>query len=243
MYVMFIDETGDHSLTKIDPQYPVFCLVGCIFEYDYYQNNANKIINKAKRKHFLTEAIVFHSYEIRKQLGVFNILRDTQKRERFVADINDMMTELDFTIIASCIKKDKLNNWYVDPGDPYDLSLTFLLERFQKFLTEKGETGYISVESRGQKPDTDLLTVFDSCKNSGTEYCKAEMFQKHITKIEFITKSKNENGHQIADLVAWPTAKFCLDGRKSNPAFDIIKDKFRRRGRTVKGYGYKEFPA
>ena len=49
MYVMFLDETGDHSLTKIDPQYPVFCLAGCIFDVDYYNKKANKIIDKVKQ--------------------------------------------------------------------------------------------------------------------------------------------------------------------------------------------------
>ena len=29
---MFLDESGDHSLVKIDEQFPVFCLAGCIFD-------------------------------------------------------------------------------------------------------------------------------------------------------------------------------------------------------------------
>lgn len=32
MKVMFLDESGDHSLVKIDPQFPVFCLAGGIFD-------------------------------------------------------------------------------------------------------------------------------------------------------------------------------------------------------------------
>ena len=30
MYVMFLDESGDHSLDKIDSSYPMFVLAGCI---------------------------------------------------------------------------------------------------------------------------------------------------------------------------------------------------------------------
>jgi hypothetical protein len=35
-YKMFLDESGDHNLKVIDPNHPVFALVGCIFEENYY---------------------------------------------------------------------------------------------------------------------------------------------------------------------------------------------------------------
>lgn len=58
----------------------------------------------------------------------------------------------------------------------------------------------------------------------------------------FLTKQQNENGHQIADLVAYPTAKFGLYPEKANPAFKIIKPKFRNRNGNIMGYGLKFFP-
>jgi len=33
--VMFLDESGDHSLTRIDPQYPMFVLGGIIVDREY----------------------------------------------------------------------------------------------------------------------------------------------------------------------------------------------------------------
>jgi hypothetical protein len=33
--VLFIDESGDHSLAVIDPQYPIFVLGGVIVDSDY----------------------------------------------------------------------------------------------------------------------------------------------------------------------------------------------------------------
>ncbi|HCB35264.1 MAG TPA: DUF3800 domain-containing protein, partial [Candidatus Taylorbacteria bacterium] len=38
MKVMFLDESGDHSLDKIDASYPMFVLAGCIFDFEYYTN-------------------------------------------------------------------------------------------------------------------------------------------------------------------------------------------------------------
>ncbi len=35
MKVMFLDESGSHNLTVIDPQYPVFVLGGVIVDADY----------------------------------------------------------------------------------------------------------------------------------------------------------------------------------------------------------------
>jgi hypothetical protein len=31
-YIVFADESGDHGLTSIDPEFPVFALVFCVFE-------------------------------------------------------------------------------------------------------------------------------------------------------------------------------------------------------------------
>jgi len=59
----------------------------------------------------------------------------------------------------------------------------------------------------------------------------------------FVTKQQNENGHQIADLVAYPIAKYGLDPKKQNPAFEVIKPKFRKsKSGEILGYGLKIFP-
>ncbi|NTW29723.1 MAG: DUF3800 domain-containing protein [Candidatus Moranbacteria bacterium] len=242
MYVMYLDETGDHSLVTIDPQYPIFCLAGCIFDLEYYTSIASPGIDQVKRTHFGTDAVVFHSYEIRKQKNAFNVLRDLAKRVSFYNDLDQIMGGLDYTIIASCIRKQSLANMYSDPNNPYSLSLIFLVERFQKFLEDRGAKGYLSVESRGAVPDAYLLKVFDECRNHGTRFCQGADIRNRITKIEFVTKAQNENGHQIADLVAYPIARYGLHPKRANPAFNILKDKFRRNGTRIRGYGYKEFP-
>lgn len=38
MLAMFLDESGDHRLEVIDPQYPLFVLGGCIMDIDYHEN-------------------------------------------------------------------------------------------------------------------------------------------------------------------------------------------------------------
>lgn len=241
-FVMFLDESGDHNLVKYDEQYPVFTLIGCIFDSTYYSRKALPLINALKRKHFGQKDIILHSYDIRKAKNEFNILLNQEKRENFITDMNNLMSSLEFTIIASCIRKDRLTQKYHDPADPYVLAFAFIIERYVKFLNGREGSGYFSIESRDPKSNRDILEVYDWYRENGNDYCSKELFLKVIEKNEFVKKSKNINGHQIADLAAYPTSRFCLNRKKENKAFEILIPKFRRGGNTVKGYGYKEFP-
>jgi Protein of unknown function (DUF3800) len=241
-YVMFLDESGDHSLKKIDPQFPIFTLAGCIFDVKYYESVAVPKINQLKEKHFGSADIILHSYEIRKAKNAFTVLLNKEKRDAFILDMNELMSGLDFTIIAACIEKEELNGQYKQPSDPYDLAFSFVIERFVKFLAEKGVVGYFSVESRDPKSNRDLLETYDWYRTSGNSYCTHEFFNAHISKIEFVRKDENINGHQIADLVAYPTGRFCSNTGGDNPAFEVLKPKFRKHVEKVSGYGYKVFP-
>ena len=51
---------------------------------------------------------------------------------------------------------------------------------------------------------------------------------------------KQLNGLQLADLAAYPIARYVNDKERTNPAFDIIKSKIYNKG--TKLYGLKEFP-
>jgi hypothetical protein len=55
-----------------------------------------------------------------------------------------------------------------------------------------------------------------------------------------VNKKQNINGLQLADLIAYPIARYCMDKDRANPAFDIIKSKIYARG--SKRYSLKIFP-
>ncbi len=244
--VMFLDESGDHSLEKIDQQFPVFCLAGCIFDEVEYQTKSNEAINNFKIRYFNNTEIILHSREIRKCEAPFNILLNQNVKKDFYNSLNNLISDLPFTIIASVISKQKLREQYTDPANPYALSLEFIMERFLFFLEENNDIGYISVESRDSRSNTNLLATFTNTINydslCGDNIILAKRFQDKIQKMIFITKQQNENGHQIADLIAYPTAKFGLYPEKVNSAFEIIKPKFRNINGNIMGYGLKFFP-
>ncbi len=162
--------------------------------------------------------------------------------------MNNLISNLPFTILAAVILKQKLKEQYYKPGNPYTLSFQFILERFLYFLEENNDIGYVCAESRDSKPNSDLLEVFSRILSHGSYFndtdfeVAASRFQSKIQKMIFFTKQKNENGHQIADLIAYPTAKFGLCPEKKNLAFEIIKPKFRSRNGKIEGCGLKFFP-
>jgi len=37
-YVIYVDESGDHSLTSVNPDYPIFALAFCVFNKEKYSD-------------------------------------------------------------------------------------------------------------------------------------------------------------------------------------------------------------
>src|SRR3990167_9897003 len=108
MKVMFLDESGDHSLIKIDNQFPVFCLAGCIFDENEYQQNSRAKIDAFKIRYFNNTETILHSREIRKCEHPFNILLNPVTKKSFYADLDHLMLSLPYTVLASAILKKKL---------------------------------------------------------------------------------------------------------------------------------------
>ncbi len=239
---MFLDESGDHSLDKIDNSYPMFVLAGCIFDLDYYSTVVEPKINELKIKHFGKIDIILRSYDIRKQKGAFACLVDKKKREAFYIDLNNLMKSLNFKIIASAIHKSKLKDQYSDPGNPYNLCLQFILERSVMFLGRSSEKLIFRIESREMHNDRKLAEVYEKFRTIDHHYFKKEEVQSKLVDLSFNQKTQNIAGHQIADLVAYPIGVSVLDDKRVNKAFEVIKTKFHSKNGDYKNYGLKVFP-
>lgn len=71
-YIVYVDESGDHSLVSIDPNYPVFVLAFCIFYKKYYANKAITELTHFKFRHFGHDMRVLHEHDIRKEKMVLS---------------------------------------------------------------------------------------------------------------------------------------------------------------------------
>ncbi len=240
-YIVYVDESGDHGLVGIDPDYPVFVLVFCIFKKSDYINNIIPALAKFKTKYWGHDEVVLHEHEIRKPKNEFTILVERTTRESFISELTQLIENTSFTVIASIIDKKKLTGQYTQPINPYSISLEFGLERVFRHLSGIGESDKLTpiiVEKRGKKEDAELELCFRRIKD-GINYFNTILPYNLV----MIDKKANSTGLQIADLIARPIGIKTLRPNQPNRAYEIIETKLRKSPTgVVKGYGLKVFP-
>ncbi len=240
-YVIYVDESGDHTLTAIDRDYPVFVLDFCIFRKDSYANVVAPQVQAFKFAHFGHDIVVLHEHEIRKQKPPFVFLKSRDKRDAFMEGLNRLIEQADFTIVAAAIHKERLTQRYAAPGNPYEMALTFCMERAHAFLRDRGQhmlTTHIVVERRGKREDDELELAFRRIRDGANYVGEMPGFE-----IIFADKKTNSAGLQLADLTARPIGRHVLDPAQPNRAWEIIEPKLRRSPTgAVRGWGLKVFP-
>ena len=241
-YVIFVDESGDHSLASIDLEYPVFVLDFCLFRKDHYANAVVPEVEKFKFTHFGHDIVVLHEHDIRKQKPPFVFLKNQEKRYAFMDGLNRLVDEADFTIIATVIDKQRHTKTYSSPEDPYTLALKFCMERAYAFLREQEQherVTHVVVERRGKREDDELELAFRRIRDDANYQGPMLGFE-----IVFADKKINSAGLQLADLTARPIGRHVMNPAQPNRAWDIIKQKLHRNPKTGKGdgWGLKIFP-
>lgn len=245
MLILFLDESGDHSLNRIDPQYPVFVLGGCIVDREYHDNQMTDQLERYKRNLFGRDDFIIHTADVTRRRGVFHSLTDKDFRAGFYEKTNKLMTDLDYMVVACGIKKDEhLKIYRLAAMDPYMLSLKILVERFVFEINARGggEKGVIVAESRDETLDNQLRLSWIDLRTGGTEYVPASEIRKHISELHIKEKSQNIAGLQIADLIVSPVGRHII-GKESKADWEIIKQKFRRGPRgNYMGFGLVVLP-
>lgn len=240
-----MDETGDHGLSYIDENFPLFLLCGCLFHEDELKN-AEEEINEFKVKYFQTKAVILHSREIRKCEGPFQILFNLELKKKFYTDLNKILEESKYKIIGAGIdKKAYIEKYGKAAKDPYSLSLSFIIERLIFCLDEFQADAKvdIKVEIRGKKEDQELLSYYNSISDRGTFYVSRQRLKEKILGFSFCHKRENVIGLQLADLVAYPLARHLLYPEEPYIPFNIIRNKiYCNKDGEYDGWGLKLFP-
>ena len=156
-----------------------------------------------------------------------------------------MIKELPMRLYTSHIDKWKYVNQYNRPYLPYDLCMTFVLERIVSDI-RVDETCIIVLESRGPSEDKNLLDFIKKVIDCGTQYVHAEYFKK-IKGVYFNPKwcrpgddKKSYWILELADLCVYPFYKYFAHG-KSDPAYQILLPKLNGYSKYA-GLGLKSFP-
>lgn len=234
-YIVYVDESGDHSLGNIDKEYPFFVLAFCIFKKtDYLQ--VIQQITALKFKYFGHDKVVLHESDIRRKRDDFNIFNKESQAE-FMSDYWQIIESAKFTVISCVIDKLKHKEKYATPDNPYALSMRVCIERFRYFLKDNcinpDLLNYIVVEKRGKNEDGDLELAF-------RRICEDK---KYNLKLRMASKLTNCAGLQIADLIARPIGLKIMRPEQANRGFEIVAKKLRAdKSGNYKNYGLKILP-
>ncbi len=239
-YIIYVDESGDHSLESIDPEYPVFVLSFCIFRKSEYAERVTPAIRQLKFATFGHDMVVLHESEIRRKKGAFSRL-SKEPREAFLNRLTDIIGAADFQLVAVVIDKRRLKDRYSKPGHPYHLALEFGLERIYRLLKDAGQDDaltYVVCEARGAKEDAELELEFRRIRDGANYFHKPLPFDLIVAD-----KKTNSEGLQLADLTARPIGLTVLRPEQENRAAAALEAKYYR-GRTgsKQGLGLKVFP-
>src|SRR5580765_5230497 len=128
MKVLFLDESGDHNLAVIDPDYPMFVLGGVAMDQAYAEGPLETAFRDFKRKLFARDDIILHTADITRNRNGFERLKDHDFRKRFYHELNALLRGLQFQVVACVVRKDAhLSRYGVAALDPYMLSLDVLV--------------------------------------------------------------------------------------------------------------------
>jgi len=243
MKLLFVDESGDHSLSVIDPQYPMFVLGGIIIEKHYADGELTRQLDDFKQRLFGTTEIVLHTADITRNRNGFERMKDPVFRERFYADLNVLMATLDYKVVACAIRKDDhLARYGVAALDPYLLSLETLVERFCFEIGDRSDGGVIVAEKRDPTLDQTLELAWLNLKIQGTRFLQGKVIADRIRGLSLRAKKDNIAGLQLADLVVSPIGRHVL-GKPDQEDWRIVEQKFRRgKEGQIEGYGLVILP-
>jgi hypothetical protein len=229
-HVIYVDESGDHSLTSIDPSYPIFVLAFCVFRKDDYCRHVVPAVHDLKFRWFGHDSIILHEHEIRRADPPFVFLGDPVKRRFFMEHLTAIVAAAPMTVVASVIHKERLAKRYHTPHSPYELALLFCMERAREYLDEvAGDphgTTHIVCEARGGsggKEDRELEQEFRRISRGEIRRLPGRAVEGF--DIVFVDKKANSPGLQIADLIARPIGVASLKPEQTNRAYDVIAPK------------------
>lgn len=221
-WLVFIDESGDHSLSKVDSEFPVFVLSAVVVERAAYVGQVLPSMGELKVRLWGHEGVVLHSSEIRRSEGAFALLQVPAARAVFMESLSQLVADLPFHVFATVIDKRRLATGRAAPV------YTRALESCIDLIARQGLVGardswQLVAESRGANEDGDLAGAYGGM--SGAVRCP---IGREWPRLRFAAKRGNVAGLQLADLCARPFGRRVINPDKGDRTFDLIERKLRK---------------
>ncbi|ABK83661.1 conserved hypothetical protein [Bacillus thuringiensis str. Al Hakam] len=260
-WVVGIDESGNPNLkqvekavknnTAINLNEKHFVVTACVMKTEDFEGSRDMVMN-IKHKYWedalymyngTEKRICFHSREIRGRKDGFS--PRLIEYGDFITDLSQCLGDLSLTLYSSYIDKEAHVKKYSNPKHPYDLCMTFILERILMRIP-RSEDCIVVLESRGKREDSILLNQIKELIDNGNFY-KDKSFFKRIKGVYFNQKwSKVQQEKQsywileLADLYAYPIYKYFTHSTKDK-AFETLEPKIYGYP-NISGHGLKVFP-
>lgn len=104
-YLVFVDESGDHGLVRVDSGYPMFVLAFCLFSKTDYVDQIGPALQRLKFRFWGHDEQVLHEHEIRKPNKNYGFLFDPAKRMEFLDAVSKLVDEAAFQLVVAVIRK------------------------------------------------------------------------------------------------------------------------------------------
>lgn len=194
-----------------------FCMAGVIVAEDDYadlQNSVNQLKRNVWPEVGNPENVILHQMRlIEAEKGRLDTSKYPEyakfnrrsERKKFYDELKNVFAHNKLTIVGSSINEDNLKQYYWVSGknkqDQYLVAMQLLLENYCHFLCTNNAMGNIVYEYRELIGNERLRDKYYHMKLMGSMYMTKEAAEKRLLGIDFIDKSNNEAGLQIADFI------------------------------------------
>ena len=243
MKILFLDESGDHNLSVIDPQYPIFVLGGVIADEEFAEGPLTDALEEFKTEVFGRTDIVLHTADITRNRNGFESMKEEAFRDHFYSRLNELMLTLSYSVVTCVIRKDDyLSRFGLAALDPYLISLDILVEIFCFDVGDVSKGGSIVAERRDPTLDRGLELAWSNLNIQGTRRIQGRAVRERLADLRLLDKKDNVAGLQLADLVVSPIGRYVL-GKPTKEDWGIVRRKLRRSPRShVENYGLVVLP-
>jgi len=259
MYRLYVDETGHDQLKTMRTDGQIFLsLTGIAMRVDHSRDYLKPSMDWIKAnifEHDPDAPMIFHRKDIRGYKGLYQKLRDDEKKRLYDKAILRLFSNTEYVVITALLDKQwmlRQSTW--DRKHPYHYLMEIMVEKYAQLLKRKGDIGDIFVEGRAAKQNKALEAAFNGFRISGTYYVNATDLQSRIRakSLKFRSKSDDCAGLQLCDLLAHPSHIYIRQqmghdvtlGPFAQKIIEIlVRSKYDRSGTgKIQGYGIKHLP-
>ena len=203
-YHLFIDELGTPDPS--DGLSEVYILCGCAVP-EFKRETLKVKSDQIKFKYWDRTDFAFHSREMGRNEGVFNIFEKNSKlKESFYNDLLKFLSKTPVINFSVLVDKKRAENEKWDNIRVVKSTAYYLIQNFISIvLSSSNAQGKIVIEATSASKDRyylDAFTYFLSPKAKEFEVSYKDV-QKQITSISFVSKHNLDIEEQIADLFAY----------------------------------------